>query len=369
MQRRWKRELFGKQIMNDASLTPRETDKPKLLSIVCPAYNEEEVLAQFHRRVRKAMAEIGQQFEVVFVNDGSRDTTLALMHMIRERHPNTTIVDLSRNFGKEIALSAGLDATKGDAVIVIDADLQDPPELIGTLIEKWREGYDVVYAQRKARHGETWLKKATARAFYRLMSKLGSVRLPENTGDFRLMSRKVVDAISQLRERHRFMKGVFAWVGFPPSPFPYDRDPRAAGETKWNYWKLWNLSLEGITSFTTAPLKISTYIGFFTAGFAVLAGLFYMVKALMFGDPVAGFPTLITVMLFLGGTQLFVLGVMGEYLGRIFNETKDRPLYLVNNLALSEQEVIGATETHTIKATTGVMTAQDGGKVARLTLP
>ncbi|MGV6802217.1 MAG: glycosyltransferase family 2 protein [bacterium] len=312
------------------NISPREEKCPTLLSIVCPAYNEEEVLAMFHRRMRKAMAALEQPFEIVFVNDGSMDGTLALMHKIRERHPNTTIVDLSRNFGKEIALTAGLDAASGDAIIVIDADLQDPPELIGELIEGWRQGYEVVYAQRRERHGETWLKKNTAGAFYRVMRNIGSVPLPENTGDFRLMSRKVVDAVCAMRERHRFMKGVFAWVGFPSKAVLYDRDPRAAGQTKWNYWKLWNLSIEGITSHTIAPLKLSTYIGFATAGLALLAGFFYMIKALLFGDPVAGFPTLITIMLFLGGVQLSVLGVMGEYLGRIFNESKKRPLYFAN---------------------------------------
>ncbi len=315
--------------------------RPQLLSIVCPAYNEEEVLALFHRRVRKAMVDIGQPFEVVFINDGSTDQTLLLMQQLRERHPNTTIVDLSRNFGKEIALTAGLDAAKGDAVIVIDADLQDPPELIGELIKGWHEGYDVVYAQRAVRHGESWLKKKSAAAFYRVMRNIGSVPLPENTGDFRLMSRKVVDAVCLLRERHRFMKGVFAWVGFPSKSVKYERDPRAAGKTKWNYWKLWNLSIEGITSFTIAPLKFSSYLGFATATFAILAGIFYMAKALIYGDPVAGFPTLITVMLFLGGVQLAVLGVMGEYLGRIFNETKARPLYFANLVIQSEISALG----------------------------
>ncbi|WP_306252379.1 glycosyltransferase family 2 protein [Parvularcula sp. IMCC14364] len=318
------------------SLTPRTAEQPSLLSIVCPAYNEEEVLALFHRRVRKAMADIGQTFEVVFVNDGSRDTTLSLMQQIRARHPNTTIVDLSRNFGKEIALTAGLDAARGDAVVVIDADLQDPPELIGDLIEGWREGYEVVYAQRAQRLGESWLKKKTAAAFYRVMRNIGSVALPENTGDFRLMSRKVVDAVCVMRERHRFMKGVFAWVGFPSKAVIYDRDPRAAGSTKWNYWKLWNLSIEGLTSFTIAPLKFSSYLGFATAALAIVAGIYYMAKALLVGDPVAGFPTLITVMLFLGGVQLAVLGVMGEYLGRIFNETKARPLYFANMVLPAE---------------------------------
>ncbi|MEE2691087.1 MAG: glycosyltransferase family 2 protein [Pseudomonadota bacterium] len=317
-------------------VTPRDKERPSLLSIVCPAYNEADGLADFHRAVRKAMAALGQPYEVVFVNDGSRDGTLALMQELRVRHSNTAIVDLSRNFGKEIALTAGLDAARGDAVVVIDADLQDPPELIGALIEGWREGYDVVYAQRRERHGETWLKKATARVFYRLMKHLGPVSLPENVGDFRLMSRKAVDAVCALRERHRFMKGVFAWVGFPSKAVLYDRAPRAAGSTKWNYWKLWRLSLEAITSSTLAPLKISTYLGLATAGFAFLTGAFFIVKKLLFGDPVQGYSSLVVIVLFLGGVQLSVLGVIGEYLGRVFNETKNRPLYFVNSVQPSD---------------------------------
>lgn len=315
---------------------PRAEARPHLLSIVCPAYNEQETLLDFHRAVRKTMKELAQPFEVVFVNDGSTDGTLALMLQLRERHPNTAIVDLSRNFGKEIALTAGLDAARGDAVVVIDADLQDPPEVIGALIDGWREGYDVVYGQRRARHGESWLKKATASAFYRLMRHMGPVRLPENVGDFRLMSRKAVDAVCALRERHRFMKGVFAWVGFPSKVVRYDRAPRGAGATKWNYWKLWNLSIEGVTSSTLAPLKISTYFGFLVAGFAFFMGAFFFLKKLFFGDPVQGFTAMIVVMLFLGGVQLVVLGVIGEYLGRVFNETKNRPLYFANAVFPSE---------------------------------
>lgn len=320
-------------------LTPRSSERPALLSIVCPAYNEEETLAEFHRVLRREMAKLGLQFEVVFVNDGSTDGTLALMHALRARHPNTTIVDLSRNYGKEIALTAGLDAAAGEAVIVIDADLQDPPSLIGQMIEGWREGYDVVYAQRLTRDGESWLKKATARAFYRLMRHAGPAPIPENVGDFRLLSRKAVDAVCALRERHRFMKGVFAWIGFPSKVIVYDRAARHAGVTKWNYWKLWNLSLEAITSSTLAPLKISTYVGFLVATGAFALGVFFIAKKLLFGDPVPGFSSLMTVMLFLGGVQLTVLGVIGEYLGRVFNETKNRPLYFTRALSLSDAAV------------------------------
>jgi len=313
-----------------AQLTPRDAERPSLLSIVSPAYNEAEVLAAFHDRVAGVMREIGQTYEIVYVNDGSSDETLSIMTRLRGRDPNTTIVDLSRNFGKEIAMTAGLDAARGDAVVVIDTDLQDPPELIGEMIEAWRAGYDVVYARRRERRGETWLKRATAGAFYRLMSRLGSVDMPENVGDFRLMSRKAVEAVKSLREKHRFMKGIFAWIGFPSKEVLYDRDPRAAGATKWNYWKLWNFSLEGVTSFTVAPLKISTYLGLVIAAFAFGFAVFIVVKAVFFGEDVRGYPTIMVTLLGLGGAQLTVLGVIGEYLGRVFNETKHRPLYLVN---------------------------------------
>jgi glycosyltransferase involved in cell wall biosynthesis len=215
-------------------------------------------------------------------------------------------------------------------VVVIDADLQDPPEVIPDLIAAWRQGFDIAYAQRNTRAGETWLKKATAAAFYRLMQRIsGKVHLPPDTGDFRLMSRRALDALLKLREQHRFMKGLFAWIGFPAIAVRYDRAPRAAGTTKWNYWKLWNFSLEGITSFTVAPLKIATYIGLITAigALAYLAQLIF--RTIFFGNPVAGYPSLLAVTLFLGGVQMMMLGIIGEYLGRIFNETKGRPLYLV----------------------------------------
>ena len=314
---------------------PRGKDRPDLLSVVCPAYGEEDCLPAFHRRVRRVMADLGQPFETVFVNDGSTDATLSVMRALRERHDDVAVVDLSRNYGKEVALTAGLDAARGDAVVVIDADLQDPPELVGEMIAGWARGYDVVYATRAARAGESWLKKATAAGFYRLAERFSSVPIPRDTGDFRLMSRAAVDAVCALRERHRFMKGLFAWAGFPSLQVFYDRDPREAGRTKWNYAKLIGLAVEGLTASTTAPLRLASYLGFAVASLAVLAGVFYAAKAVLFGEPVAGFPTLITAMLFLGGAQLVVLGVIGEYLGRVFNETKDRPLYFVREALAS----------------------------------
>ncbi|MGG5888274.1 glycosyltransferase family 2 protein [Falsiroseomonas sp. HC035] len=301
------------------------------LSVVVPAYNEQEVLPAFHARLVPVMEGIGLPWEVVYVNDGSRDGTLALMLALRASDARVSVVNLSRNFGKEIALTAGLDHAAADqAVVVIDADLQDPPEVIPDLVAAWQQGFDVAYARRRAREGETWLKKASAAAFYRVMQRIGGkVDLPPDTGDFRLMSRRALDALLALREQHRFMKGLFAWVGFPSTPVLYDRAPRAAGETKWNYWRLWNLSLEGITAFTVGPLKIATYLGLLTAIVALGYGMLIIIRTILYGNPVAGYPSLMAVVLFLGGVQLMTLGIIGEYLGRIFNETKRRPLYIV----------------------------------------
>ncbi|WP_375201712.1 glycosyltransferase family 2 protein [Hyphococcus sp.] len=311
-------------------LRPRAETAPGLLSIVCPAYNEAENIIPFHKAISKVMRRLAQPFEVVFINDGSRDGTILKMRELRSVHPNTAIVDLSRNFGKEVAVSAGLDHARGDAVVIIDADLQHPPQVIEDLIAGWREGYEVVYGQRRGREDEGFLRRATATAFYRIMNSIGRAPIPPNAGDFRLMSRKAVDAVKSLREHHRFMKGVFAWVGFPAKAVPFDVEARHAGETKWNFWKLWNFSIEGVTSHTLAPLKISTYLGLAVAALSFVYGAFVVAKAMVLGDPAPGFPTLAALVLFLGGVQLTVLGVMGEYLGRIFNETKQRPLYFTN---------------------------------------
>lgn len=314
------------------ALSPRGAESRPSISVVAPAYNEQEVLGEFHRRVTAVLTELGFPYEIVLVNDGSRDDTLRLMHQLRERDPHVTVVDLSRNFGKEIALTAGLDHTKGELVVILDSDLQDPPELIPAMVESWREGYDIVYGMRTQRDGETWFKKATARWFYRLIEQVSRVKIPKDTGDFRLMTRRTVTAMGQLKEEHRFMKGLFAWIGFPAKALPYRRDPRAAGQTKWNYWSLWNFAIEGITSFTVAPLKVSTYLGLGVAALALVYAVFVIWKALMYSDPVRGYPSLMAVILFLGGVQLISVGLLGEYVGRIFNEVKRRPLYLVNRL-------------------------------------
>lgn len=303
------------------------------LSIVVPAFNEEDVLPEFHRRLSAALSPLECNYEILYVNDGSSDNTLDVMKGFEDHQ--VSILDLSRNFGKEIALTAGLDHADADAVIVIDADLQDPPELIPQLIEKWQEGFDVVYAKRTARDGETIIKKATAKLFYRFIQGISRVKIPSDTGDYRLLSRRAVESLRQLRETHRFMKGLFAWIGYPQVAVEYRRDPRFAGDTKWNYWQLWNFALEGITSFTINPLKISTYLGLFTAVGSFIYALFVIYKTLAFGEPVRGYPSLMVVILFLGGVQLISLGVIGEYLGRMFNETKQRPLYLINSFSKS----------------------------------
>jgi len=306
-------------------------------SVVIPVFDEAEVLPEFHRRLSAVMDLLGT-WEAIYVNDGSRDATLPLVEALHRTEPRVAVVNLSRNFGKEIATTAGLEHAGGDAVIVIDADLQDPPEVIPALVAGWHDGFDMVYAQRRAREGETWPKRITASLFYRLMQHVGRVQLPRNAGDFRLMSRRVVDAVLQLREQHRFMKGLFAWVGFPTTAVLYDRMPRHGGTSKWSYWKLWNLALDGITCFTVMPLKIATYLGLAVAWFAVVFGGQLVIRTLLFGNPVAGYSSMMTVILFLGGVQLITLGVIGEYLGRVFNETKRRPLYLVERFIPSEIE-------------------------------
>lgn len=238
------------------ALTPHKPGEMPSISVVAPAYNEEEVLAEFHRRVTAVLLELGCVYEIVLVNDASRDNTLSLMHALRAQEPHVSVVDLSCNFGKEIALSTGLEHTKGDVVIILDSDLQDPPELIPAMLEEWREGYDIAYSVRTARDDETWLKMTTAKSCYCIIKSVSRVDIPKDTGNFRLMTRRAVNALGCLREEHRFMKGLFSWIGSPSKLSMYRRDARAAGETKWNFWSLWNFALEGITSFTVALLKI-----------------------------------------------------------------------------------------------------------------
>lgn len=301
----------------------------ELLSVVVPAYNESPVLGEFHRRMSEVMQATGLAYEIIYVDDGSTDDTAVVLNDLRDQDPTVAVIELSRNFGKEVALSAGLDHAAGDAVIIIDADLQDPPELVHDFLREWREGYDVVYGRRTDREGESWLKTTSAKWFYRVINRLSDVEIPKDSGDFRLISRRALDALLSLRETHRYMKGLYAWVGFPQKEIPYLRRARAAGTTKWNYWRLWNFALEGITSFSDVPLKLSTYLGVITSSLAFLYGLYFLLRTFIMGNPVPGYPSLILIVLFLGGVQLICLGIIGEYLARTYNESKSRALYFI----------------------------------------
>jgi len=299
------------------------------LAIVVPAYNEVTVLEAFHARLSRVLDELLLQCEVLYVDDGSTDGTWALIETLAARDTRTAALKLSRNFGKEAAMTAGLDHVDADAAVVIDADLQDPPELIPSLVERWREGFDVVYATRTAREGETGFKKLTSTLFYRSMERVSDTRVPRDTGDFRLLSRRALDALRQLRERQRFMKGLFAWIGYRQTAVYYLREPRQGGTSKWSYWRLLQLAVEGFTSFSTVPLRLATWIGLIASLLAFLFGLWVFGKALLFGDPVHGYPSLMVVVLFMGGVQMLALGVIGEYLGRNYAESKQRPLYFI----------------------------------------
>ena len=302
----------------------------KTISILIPAYNEEAVLDKLFVRLSNLANQVkNYQFEFLFVNDGSKDKTLDIIKDYAEKDPRVSYINFSRNFGKEIGMIAGFDYVKGDATVVIDADLQDPPELIPEMIALWEEGYDDVYAKRRSREGETWFKKFTSKMYYRTLQSVTRIPIQEDTGDFRLLDRRVVEALKQFRESQRNTKAMFSWVGFHKKEILYDRDPRAAGETKWNYKKLVDLAIDGITSFTTAPLRISTYVGILVSIFAFIYLLYLVVRTIFFGSDLAGYPSMMAVILFLGGVQLVSLGIIGEYIGRIFNETKQRPLYLI----------------------------------------
>lgn len=302
----------------------------KKISILIPAYNEQEVLRHLYERLNKLAGENKDyNFEFLFINDGSRDTTLEMIKTYAKDDNRIAYVNLSRNFGKEIAMIAGLDHVTGDATVIIDADLQDPPELIPMMISYWEEGFDDVYARRKSRAGESWLKKITSEFYYKLLQKSTSIPIQQDTGDFRLLDKRCVEALRQFRESQRNAKGMFSWIGYKKKEIMYDRDPRAAGETKWNYAKLINLAIDGITSFTTAPLRISSVMGAFVSLAAFIYIVYLVIRTALYGSDLAGYPSMMAVILFLGGVQLLSLGIIGEYIGRIFNETKHRPLYLI----------------------------------------
>ncbi len=309
---------------------PSETARIDL-SLVVPVHNEAAGLDEFFSRTIAVLDKLGLTWEIVCVNDGSGDASLDRLLEYHRRNPAIKIVNLSRNFGKDIALSAGLDYARGAAVVPIDADLQDPPELIEQMVAKWREGFDMVYAVRNRRDGDSWLKRATARFFYRIFDRITDIPAPRDTGDFRLLDRRVVDVLTRLPERTRFMKGLFAWVGYRHAAISYDREARRAGETKWNYWRLWNFALDAITSFSSLPLKIWRYLGLVISVFAFLYALFLAGLKIIRGIDVPGYASIMVAVLFFGGVQLISLGIIGEYLARMYNEVKGRPLYLVRD--------------------------------------
>jgi len=303
-----------------------------MISVVCPFFNEQEVIEEFFGRLVPVLNAAGDEFEIICVNDGSRDNTLPVLLAAQARYPGLRVVDLSRNFGKEAALTAGLDIARGDAVIPIDADLQDPPELIPQMLEQWRAGFDVVLARRIDRRTDSWFKSLTAEWFYRIHNRVANVELPQNVGDFRLLDRRVVEAIRLLPERQRFMKGIFAWVGFKTAAVEYVRKGRSGGASKFGTWRLWNFALEGVTSFSTMPLRVWTYIGLVVAGASLGYGAFIVVYTLTHGADMPGYGSLFAAVTFLGGLQLIGLGVIGEYLGRTYTEAKQRPVYIVRKI-------------------------------------
>lgn len=305
--------------------------------VLVPAHNEAETLPELFQRLTESLDGHAASWQLLIIDDGSSDSTWSVVKDLRKADERVSGLRLSRNFGKEIAMSAGLERARGDAVVVMDADLQDPPELIPDMLDKLAEGYDVVYGQRVERPGESWLKRLTAHLFYRIINLMSRTPIPKDTGDFRVLSRRAVNALNRLPEHHRFMKGLFAWIGYRQVALRYHRDPRLAGRTKFNYLKLWHFAVDGITSFSATPLRVATIIGLVASVAAVVYGLVIIIKTLAYGDPVQGYPSLMVTVLFLGGAQLLALGIMGEYLGRLFDETKRRPLYLVDEELPADQ--------------------------------
>lgn len=300
-----------------------------LISVIIPMKNESEGLEALFKRLVPCLEAISPSFEIICIDDGSTDDTFQRLSLHHQQDARIKALKLSRNFGKEAAMAAALTYAKGDAVIPIDADLQDPPELIADMVAKWREGYKVVLATRRSRPGDTWVKRHSAEWFYRLINKFSTISIPENTGDFRLMDRQVIDAVNQMSERTRFAKGLFAWVGFSTTTIYFDREDRNAGTSQWNYWKLWSYALDGILAFSTVPLRIWTYIGATISFLSFLFALIIIIRTLVFGNDAPGYASIMVTVLFMGGIQLTSLGILGEYIGRVYRETKRRPLYVL----------------------------------------
>ena len=304
----------------------------KKISVLIPCHNEENTLPLLYPELVKLMdSDLPYQWELMFVNDGSSDGTLQVLRQLRQQDPRVNYVDLSRNFGKEAAMLAGFDYVTGDCMIIIDADLQDPPELIPEMIKWWEQGYEDVYARRKSRGRESWLRKRLSLLFYRMLQSSSRFDVLQNVGDFRLLDRCCIDALRQMRESERYTKGMFSWIGFKKKEVEFDRGDRIAGSSSWNFRQLFSLAIDGITSFTNLPLRISTVVGFIVSMLAFIYMIYVFIKALIWGDPVQGYPSLVILLLFLGGIQLLSLGIIGEYIGRIYNETNNRPDYIVRN--------------------------------------
>jgi len=311
-----------------------------LCSVIVPMYNEEEVVTETYKRLTRVMESIGENYEIIFINDGSRDNTRTILCEICKNDKNVKMIDFARNFGHQIAITAGMDYAAGECMVIIDGDLQDPPELIPDMIKIWRDGYDVVYGKRKARHGETFFKKFTAKAYYRILRSLTTVDIPVDTGDFRLIDRKVCEALKQLPERSRYVRGLVSWVGFKQTALEFERNERFAGETKYPLKKMIKLAMDGIMSFSYKPLKLASYIGAILSGFSFLYLIIVVIQRLFFPETAqTGWASLIAVSLFFNGIILLMLGIIGEYIGRIYEEAKGRPLYIINELINMEDRI------------------------------
>ncbi len=310
------------------------------MSLVIPCHNEFHSIEEVYLELTNIIKGLSNFYEIIFVNDGSEDNTLEALMGLYDKDKNIKVINLTRNFGKEAALTCGLDHTSGDIIIPMDADFQDPPELIPQMISLWQDGYDVVLAKRNNREGETFIKKLTAKAFYKLFTKLSKTPLPENTGDFRLMDKKVVEKIRLLREKNRFMKGIFSWVGFKTATITFDRPKRKHGQTSWNYRKLLDFALDGIFSFSTIPLKIWLYIGVMISLISLSYAVFLILRTIFYGTDLPGYASIMVAILFMGGVQLVSLGIIGEYIGRIYKETKNRPIYLISEIYDQDEDKI-----------------------------
>ena len=311
--------------------------KVEKLTILIPVYNEQECLEMLYQRLVNVADKLEEvETEFLFVNDVSRDYSLQIIKRLQLSDKRVALLDLSRNFGKEVAMTAGIDYATGDALVIIDADLQDPPELIGEMLKGIEDGYDDVYAKRSNRKGETWMKKSTSKLYYRMLKKISDIPVQEDTGDYRMFSKRAIDALRRLKENERNMKGLFSFIGFKKKPIYYERDPRIAGKTKWNYWKLVNLAAQGFMSTSKVPLRLISIMGIFVSLIAFLYLIFVVVRAAIWGDPVSGYPSMVSIILFLGGGQMLALGIIGEYLGIVFSETKKRPIYYVNEYSTGD---------------------------------